>query len=275
MIGTKELRVRNMLRITTVILAIVLIFFTDYTWSGEFLVYGALPESYKKLDVEIYESSFKTDSYTSLYLPAIQFYYGLFPDFDIELFVNYDFYTPRTSGSHSANGIGDTIISATYCFLHESTYLPVASFEPSYLIPTGDFNAGLGNGKPTLTLPIYAQKNWRRWEFAAGIGYYYNTAPLTLNYFFGGARVCYKPTDKLRVGIEWYRQGASSNTITIPITTNTESINEIFALGKYTLLNAGFDYQLTKQLFLEASLGDTIDGSNVFITFLGFAYTFG
>ena len=245
----------------------------NVTYANEFLITDPAPEEYQKIEVDVLEASLRSHQYTSLNLPSMQISYGIVPDLDLELILNYSFYTPNNIGSSSANGIGDTTITSTYCFMHESKYLPQISFVPTYLIPTGDYNAGLGNGKPTLALPIFAQKTWGAWEIVTNIGYMHNTAPLTLNYFYGGIRLVYGINKDVNLGIELYRQGATSNTITVaPLINNAAKTSYVLALGKYTVLNVGGDYAITKHMTLQASAGTNIDGADVFVTYLGFNY---
>lgn len=241
--------------------------------ASEFLVSNPEPEDYKQLDITLNESSMQTAPYNFLSFPSLQFYYGIKKDLDIELLLTYAFYSPTDEGIVSANGIGDTFLSSTFCFLHESKYLPQLAIEPSYLIPTGSYNAGLGNGKPALSIPLSAQKQWKSLSFIMNVGYTYNWAPYTLNYFYEGVRLEYDANDKLSFGIELYNQGATApESAASTASGSPASSGFLLAVGPYLLLNTGASYELTKHWSVQASAGRNINGSKVIISFLGINY---
>ena len=232
-----------------------------------FYVSSPIPEEFKKLDVVLYNSYFKTSPYSFTTLPSLQFYYGIAPNLDIELLLDNAFYAPHSSGSinANANGVGDSLLSSTFCFLHESKYLPQLGFMPTILVPTGSYNAGLGNGRPAFYLPIGGDKTWDSWRFILNLGYTYNMAPAFLNYFYGGGRVKYAVNESLNLGAEIYYQQATAQN-------NSADNGYILAVGQYTLLNIGGDYRLTKNLTLLLSAGKNISGSRVLVTYLGLDY---
>jgi hypothetical protein len=247
----------------------------------EFFISSPEPQTYKKLDIIVYESTFKTNYYRYLTFPGITLSYGLVPDLEIDLSLDYTFYNPYSQGSKNANGIGDSSISAAYRFLQDSTWLPQIAFMPSYLIPTGNYNTGLGNGKPAVDLGMYAQKTWGTWMLIAGINYTYNTAPLTINYFSGGVRLSDQATSKLLLGVEVYTQGATSPTSNA-VASARHYIGFRDSSGKstpsgdnraYTLLNAGGTYYFIKNLALQISAAKNIAGPNIVVTYLGLDYS--
>lgn len=254
---------------------------TAYAIEPQFFISSPEPQAYKTLDITIYESTFNTSNYKYLSFPAVTFSYGLVPELEVDLSLAYTFYNPYSHGSKNANGIGDSSISATYRFLKESTWLPQVAFEPSYLLPTGNYNAGLGNGKPAIDLGLNAQKTWGAWMLIAGIGYTYNTAPLTLNYFFGGVRLNDQVTSNLLLGVEIYSQGATAPTSNMASITNhfngfRDSSGKSSPTGDtsaYTLVNAGITYNFIKKLALQISAAKNIIGPNIFVTYAGLDYS--
>lgn len=252
---------------------------TTYAIEPEFFISTPEPQTYKKLDIIIYESTFKTNYYRYLTFPSVTFSYGLVPELEVDVSLDYTFYNPYSPGSKNANGIGDSAISAVYRFLQESTWLPQVAFEPSYLFPTGNYKAGLGNGKPAIDLGVYAQKTWGSWMLIAGIDYTYNTAPLTLNYFSGGVRLNDQIMSNLLLGVEVYTQGATTSN---GVSSARHFIGFRDSSGKsgptgdnraYTLVNAGITYNFIKNLALQISVAKNIAGPNIFVTYLGLDYS--
>jgi hypothetical protein len=257
---------------TNIILTLLLGLTNTSLQAYQFYISDPMPEKYKNFDVEAYQASVTNNQYTNI-TPSAYFYYGIYPDVDIELLLTYEFHHPYLPQSKSINGIGDTSITSTICLLHESHYLPLLSTIPSYLIPTG--KDGISNGKPTITLPFYAEKNWNQWKVVLGLGYTYNTEPFTLNYFYGGIRLGYQPTDALQLGAELYRQGATANTTSIieSTPTNTSIHSYLLTAGKFTLLNIGISYQWSPHLLFATSIGNNVEGAHTFVTYLGIDYT--
>jgi hypothetical protein len=254
---------------------------TAYAIESEFFINSPVPQTYKNLDVIVYESTFKTNNYSYLTIPSLTLSYGLVPELEVDLSLVYTFYNPYSTGSKNTNGIGDSAISAVYRFLQESTWLPQVAFEPSYLLPTGNYYAGLGNGKPAIDLGMSAQKTWGTWMLIAGAGYMYNTAPLTSNYFFGGVRLSDQVTAKLLLGVEVYTQGATAPTAN-GVSGARHFIGFRDSSGKsspsgdnrpYTLLNAGFTYNFIKNLAVQVSAAKNIAGPDFFVTYLGLDYS--
>src|SRR5579871_3424983 len=155
------------------------VFISEPLFAYEFFISSPAAEPYKTLDITFFETSFRGKPFTYFNLPSIQFFYGILPDVDIQLLLYYQFHSFNVPGLASANGIGDITITSTYCFLHESRFWPEMAIEPAYLIPTGNYNVGLGNGKPIFTFPLYVQKNWGPLALVLGVGYNYNSAPFT------------------------------------------------------------------------------------------------
>lgn len=247
----------------------LIIIFSNPSYAIEYFISSPEPEPYKHLDADFYALGLKTDPYTFVNFPSIQLYYGMMRDLDIELLLNYAFYKPQGIGSVSADGIGDTLVTSTYCMLHESKYLPQVSFIPSVVITTGNYNEGLGNGKTEFFLPLSVMKTWHSWRFISNLGYTYNKAPFTRNYFYGGLRLGYGITERLTLGAELYGQGATASNIKSDAVTDP---NYILAVGQYFLLNLGVDYQLTKKLTLQAGMGKNVSGDNIMTAFIGMNY---
>ena len=113
-------------------------------------------------------------------------------------------YTHDASGWTS--GAGDLAASVKYRFYHdEAAGLQIAAF-PGITLPTA--SKGLGAGRVTALLPIWAQKDFGKWSVFGGGGYAINPGAGHRNYWTGGIALTRQFGEKLLVGLEADRQGA-------------------------------------------------------------------
>lgn len=113
-------------------------------------------------------------------------------------------YTHDASGWTS--GAGDLAASVKYRFYHdEAAGLQIAAF-PGITLPTA--SKGLGAGRVTALLPIWAQKDFGKWSVFGGSGYAINPGAGHRNYWTGGIALTRQFGEKLLVGLEADRQGA-------------------------------------------------------------------
>ncbi|TAK73920.1 MAG: transporter [Gammaproteobacteria bacterium] len=217
-----------------------------------FLTDDPVPEDYHHLDMYLFSTTDQGKDGTEIQAPAIEFDYGLIPNVAVNITVPYVANLPKSSDELSGHGIGDTQLSMVYRFLQENEHRPQVSFSPSYYIPTGYAKRGLGNGKPWVSLPFWAQKSWGSWTTYGGGGYALNSAPEMRNYFFGGWVLEKELNDYWTLGGEIFSQGAVSNT---------ESSS--------TIVNLGGNYNVTKTLSILFSAGGNILGSKNIMTYLG------
>lgn len=161
-----------------------------------------------------------------------------------------------TVTANSNKGFGDIDLGLTYRFIEESEYMPEFAIAPGMTLPTGNAKRDLGNGKSEYNIPIWLQKNWGPWTVYGGGGWAFNSEPGNTNYPFGGMVVERQITDKLRLGLESFSQGAETPN------------------GEYTvILNAGGSYRFTDALTFMLSAGHSIAGLDSTVAYLGFFWT--
>jgi len=192
--------------------------------------------------------------------PALEFDYPVSENLEI------DSYLPILNNANAKpslrylfpnqSGISDVSFELKYRFFQETQYLPAFSFGPNIFLPTGNAHRGLGNGRLWYYLPLSAHKTYKDWNAYAEIAYAVNSAPTCKNFFFAGAVLQKQITEKLILGTELYSQGAS-NTFNPP----------------YTLLNIGGYYTLSPHFSLLGSFGHSITGQEVWMSYVGIAYT--
>ena len=164
------------------------------------------------------------------------------------------------SGSH-AYGLGDVELGLKYRFVHESGARPAVAIFPLLELPTGDSDAGLGNGRVWGTFPVWLEKTWGPWTTDFGGGRAWNSASGQKNYNFGGWLVTRSVTDRLILGGEIYGQGATIK--------EGERTTFVTFGGYYTPRLSCSGCQV---LF---DLGHTIAGETHTIGYLGLYWTWG
>ena len=105
-------------------------------------------------------------------------------------------------------GRGDLELSVKYRFFNdEAAGLQIAVF-PGLALPTAVH--GLGAGRVTALLPVWAQKDAGPWTVFGGGGYAINPGPGNRNFWTGGLAVSRQVTKALLIGVEADRQGADT-----------------------------------------------------------------
>jgi hypothetical protein len=106
-------------------------------------------------------------------------------------------------------GAGDLELSAKYRIYHnEAAGLQVAVF-PGVTLPTG--SNGMGAGRVTALLPVWAQKDWGKWSAFGGGGYAINPGPGKRDYWTGGAALTRQFGKRWVLGIEADRHGPDTD----------------------------------------------------------------
>lgn len=195
-----------------------------------------------------------TDEEPYLNAPAIEANYGIFQDVQLDIVVPYSWATPTIN---SPRGLGDIELSATYRFLRESEKLPQIAFLPKLVLPTGNADRDLGNGRLWTQIPIWIQKSWGPWTSYGGGGWTFNPAPGMRNYPFAGWQV-QRDFNKLTLGLEVFSEGAVSDA-------GTPS----------TIMNAGGFYSISNHFFVLFSAGHSVFGQERTVAYLGLCWTNG
>ena len=103
-------------------------------------------------------------------------------------------------------GAGDVAVSVKYRFYHdEAAGISIAAF-PGMTLPTASH--GMGHGKVTGFLPVWAQKDAGPWSVFGGGGYAINPGAGNRDYWTGGIAVSRHLGKRLLIGLEADRQGA-------------------------------------------------------------------
>lgn len=136
---------------------------------------------------------------------GVELNYGAAPDLQITLGLPVAF---AHDGAGWSRGAGDVAASAKYRFYHdEGAGFSIAAF-PGITLPTA--SNGMGNGKVTALLPIWAQKDIGAWSVFGGGGYAINPGPRNRDHWKGGVAVTRQMDQRLLIGIEADRQGADT-----------------------------------------------------------------
>jgi hypothetical protein len=101
-------------------------------------------------------------------------------------------------------GAGDLAASVKYRFYHNEAGLQIAVF-PGVTLPTA--SNGLGAGRVTAFLPVWAQQDVGSWSVFGGGGYAVNPGAGNRNYWRGGIAVTRQFGERLLLGAEADRQG--------------------------------------------------------------------
>lgn len=133
-----------------------------------------------------------------------EFNYGAAPDVQLTLGLPVAY---AHDGSGLRTGAGDLELSAKYRFLHDDARGVSVAVFPGLTLPTA--RRGLGAGRVTALLPVWAQKDAGAWSVFGGGGYAVNPGPGARDFWTGGVAVTRQVSDRLLLGIEVGRDGAS------------------------------------------------------------------
>jgi hypothetical protein len=166
--------------------------------------------------------------------------YGIYKDVQLTVvtFVNFE--------QHNALrvGAGDLEPGVKYRFLHQSedSWLPDVSIFPNLEVPTADHF--FGTGRLGMFLPVWAEKDFDKWQIFGGGGYMINPGPGQRDFWRYGIVLQRTITDNLSIGVEAYR-----------LTPDT------FDALPYTGLNLGLTYKLDDHWSFLASGGPGIENA--------------
>lgn len=140
-------------------------------------------------------------------------------------------------------GLGDLEMAVKYRFYHDdNTGFSIAAF-PGMTLPTA--TNGLGPGKATAFLPIWAQKDMGDWSLFGGGGYTINAGDGSRDYWSGGAALTRTFGKDLLLGMEVDRQGPdadddrASTSLGIGAIYQMKAPFRLLASGGPTLSDAG------------------------------------
>ena len=186
--------------------------------------------------------------------PAAELDYGAFPDTQLSL--NIGMASVGGDGMQTASGFGDVAFSVKYRFLHETNDWPELAIFPGVTFPTGDAASGLGNGRASFRLPLWAQQSFGSWTVDAGGGVTLNSAPGERDYPFGGWLLQHDFGKNLSLGGEIFAQGRDADDD-----------------NGFAALNFGGSYHFTEHFSVQASAGHSIIGDEHTLWYLGLYWT--
>jgi hypothetical protein len=120
------------------------------------------------------------------------------------------------------------------------------------MVPNGNVNRGLGNGRSWEQLPILLEKSWGKWTTYGGVGYVLNSEPGANNFLYAGAVLEKNVTNNLLLGVEFYTQGRSN----------------IYS-PSFKFVNIGGEYSISQKLNIVLGTGRSIAGQQVPYSYLG------
>ncbi|MCB2187797.1 MAG: transporter [Deltaproteobacteria bacterium] len=164
----------------------------------------------------------------------------------------------RPEGEDTAYGLGDLELGAKYRFLREGAWRPQAGVFPLVLLPTGDEDQGLGNGRVQVFLPLWLQKSWDAWTTYGGGGYRINPGDGNQNSVFVGWLLQRDLTDWLTLGGELYYASADTQD-------GRDS----------TGYNLGAIINLTEEHHILLSAGRDLRGDTDLQFYVAYQFTFG
>ena len=180
------------------------------TWAGPpFLTDDPEPIELHHSEAYVFSTYDKgPDGGKSITMPAFEYNTGPAPDWHLHVMV--PLLDLRPGDGTRAYGLGDIEVGVKYRFVHETDSMPQIGIFPMLELPTGDSDAGLGNGKAWGIFPLWIQKSFGRWTTYGGGGRAFNSAPGMKDYNFGGWLLQRSITGHLILGGEVFYQGAAS-----------------------------------------------------------------
>ena len=143
----------------------------------------------------------RTPGKTEMDAPLFDFNYGL-PD--VQLKLEFPIRIVHEDSGGTTAGAGDLLLGVKWRFLNnEESHFQLGLY-PQLLLPTGDRTHGLGEGRMAFVLPFLAQKSWDKWTLYGNIGYWWQTASETRNYFYVGTVLEREINDRLTLGVELF-----------------------------------------------------------------------
>jgi hypothetical protein len=209
------------------------------------------PTDYQHWEAYLFSTGDHTGTGYTINGPTAELDYGALPDTQLTLDIGM-----ASAGGHgmqSVSGFGDVAFSVKFRFVHETNGWPELAIFPGMTLPTGDANRGLGNGRATYHLPLWAQKSFGPWMLDAGGGMFLNPAPGERDYPYGGLLLQRDLGKHLSLGGEVFAQGQNAD-----------------GDHGFAALNFGGSYNFTEHLSVQASVGNSIAGDEHTLWYLGF-----
>lgn len=138
---------------------------------------------------------------TEMDAPLFDFNYGL-PN--VQLKLEFPIEVIQEDHNGTTVGVSDLLLGVKWRFLNnEQSQFQLGTY-PQVLAPTGKHARGLGEGRYAFVLPLLAQKSWEKWTLYGNIGYWWQGAHETRNFFYAGAVLEREINERLELGVELF-----------------------------------------------------------------------
>jgi hypothetical protein len=178
----------------------------------------------------------RTPDETEMDAPLFDLNYGL-PNIQLKLEIPVRIVHGDNDGA--ATGAGDSLLGAKWRFFNNEQAHVQLGVYPQLLVPTGDRARGLGVGRAAFVLPLVAQKSWGKWTIYGNIGYWWQKAAETRNYFYAGAVLEREINERLELGVELFGNSPKEHGNRSDVVFNVggtwklrEHLNLLFAGGR-------------------------------------------
>ena len=142
-----------------------------------------------------------TPGATEMDAPLFDLNYGL-PN--IQLKLEFPIEVLHEDKNGTVAGAGDLLAGVKWRFFNDEKAQFQLGTYPQVLVPTGNHARGLGQGRAAFVLPFLAQKNWEKWTLYGNVGFWWQTAHESRNYFYAGVVLEREINEQLEVGIELF-----------------------------------------------------------------------
>jgi Putative MetA-pathway of phenol degradation len=177
-----------------------------------------------------------TPGTTDVDAPLFDLNYGL-PD--VQLKLEFPIKILEEDESGASVGPGDVIVGVKWRFFNSEQLQVQLGCYPQLLLPTGDHAPGLGEGQPAFVFPLLAQKSWGRWTLYGNIGYWWQNAAETRDYFYASAVLECEISDRLSIGAELFGNSPTECTTNFEVAFNiggtwklSDHLNLLFSAGR-------------------------------------------
>jgi hypothetical protein len=138
--------------------------------------------------------------------PAAEFNWSLIPNTMFHFIVPFGASIPK--GGPATFGLEDGEFGFQARLISETDDRPMVGTFLMMELPWGNASQGLGAGRPSWKIPIYAKKTIGRWSIDGGGGIDISSGvPGGRNYPFGGTIINYELSDSLTLGPELFAHG--------------------------------------------------------------------
>lgn len=148
--------------------------------------------------------------------PAFEFNWGAIPRLQLHAILPWGVAAPLNHPEYAALdegqgptefGLGDMELGTKIAIIKESKHVPQIGPFIMYEMPTGNYDKGLGIGKPWFKVPLWFQKNYGKWLLDGGASE--TIVPQTgyRNFPYGGFLLKYSFGERLEFGGEVFSHG--------------------------------------------------------------------